>query len=664
MKTLILILTTITLVNAQMPQRLSRAESFLGIHFDFHAGPDCDSVGNHVDETMVNHILDLVQPDYIQIDCKGHRGYSSYPTQVGNPAPGFVRDPLKIWRRVTADRGVALYMHYSGVLDQRAVELHPDWAARKPDGSPYERVTSVFGPYVDELLIPQLKELADVYDVDGVWVDGECWGTERDWSDRAIRAFRGKTGVKVIPQSDEDPYWYEFSQFHRQAFRDYLAHYVDALHRHNPDFQIASNWAYSSLMPEPVTVDVDFISGDYSPLNSVNKARLEARIMARQGKPWDLMAWSFTFTWKPGGNNTKTIPQLQQEAAVVLSQGGGFQAYFRQKRDGSVYLWPLPLMQATAAFCRERQEISHKSSSVPQIGLILSTDAFYKANRRLFAGYSGELNALQGILEALLDGQHVTDIVMEHHLQQDIHRYPLLIYPEWTTIEPEFKQQLIEYVRNGGNLLVIGGRTAGLFEQELGVTFVGDPRERTNGLWHNEWIGNVHSVAQQIEPGARTKIMGRLYRDWDKRSAWWPAASVTEVGQGRIGALYFDFGRRYREAANAVCRDFLSGVVNELFPDPVVTVSGSHDVDVTLQRQDERLVVHLVNTAGPHDNDKIYIFDDIPPVGPLEIRVRTARPSAVTLQPGDRAADYDYADGTVVIRHPRCEIHDIVVLEP
>ncbi|MBD3375072.1 hypothetical protein GF406_08565, partial [candidate division KSB1 bacterium] len=637
MKTLILILTTLTLVNAQTPQRLSRAESFLGIHFDFHAGPDCDSVGNHVDESMVNQILDLVQPDYIQIDCKGHRGYSSYPTQVGHPAPGFVRDPLKIWRQVTADRGVALYMHYSGVLDQRAVELHPDWAARKPDGSVYERVTSVFGPYVDELLIPQLKELSDVYQIDGVWVDGECWGTERDWSDRAIKAFRKKTGIEIIPQSDEGPHWVEFSQFHRQAFRDYLAHYVNALHHHNPDFQIASNWAYSSLMPEPVTVDVDFISGDYSPLNSVNKARLESRIMAQQGKPWDLMAWSFTYTWKPGGNNTKTIPQLQQEAAVVLSQGGGFQAYFRQKRDGSVYLWPLPLMQATAAFCWERQEISHKSVPVPQIGLILSTDAFYKTNRRLFAGWSGELNAMQGILEALLDGQHVTDIVMEHHLQQDIDRYPLLIYPEWTTIEPGFKQRLIDYVRNGGNLLVIGGRTAGLFESELGTTFVGEPQERTNGLWHTEWIGNVHSLAQQIEADPQIKIMGRLYRDWDKRSAWWPAASVTELGQGRIGALYFDFGRRYNEAANAVCRDFLSDVVDEMFPVPVVRVTGSHYVDVTLQRQGERLAVHLVNTAGPHDNDKIYIFDDIPPVGPLEIRVRTARPSAVTLQPGDRA---------------------------
>jgi hypothetical protein len=72
------------------PKRLKRAESFLGIHFDFHAGPDCTEVGKNTTPAMIDSIIDLVHPDYLQCDCKGHPGYSSYPTQVGNPAPGFV----------------------------------------------------------------------------------------------------------------------------------------------------------------------------------------------------------------------------------------------------------------------------------------------------------------------------------------------------------------------------------------------------------------------------------------------------------------------------------------------------------------------------------------------------------------------------------------------
>ncbi len=51
--------------------RLRREESFLGVHFDFHAGEDCREVGKGVSPEMVHGIIDLVAPDYLQIDCKG-----------------------------------------------------------------------------------------------------------------------------------------------------------------------------------------------------------------------------------------------------------------------------------------------------------------------------------------------------------------------------------------------------------------------------------------------------------------------------------------------------------------------------------------------------------------------------------------------------------------
>ena len=310
------------------PARKRRAESFLGIHFDFHAGKDCTEVGRDVTPAMIEDICRKVRPDYIQCDCKGHPGISSYPTKVGAPAPGFVRDPLRIWRDVTAARGVALYMHYSGVIDAEQCRRHPEWARVGPDGTPDDgegkrHATSVFGPYVDEVLIPQFKELVDDYGVDGVWVDGECWGTELDYCEAALEEFRRSTGLDAAPKGPDDPGWHEFREINRERFRKYLAHYVDAMHDHAPGFQIASNWAYSHQMPEKVATNVDFISGDYSMQNSVNAARFAGRVMARQGRPWDLMAWSFASRWGEKARSTKTVPQLCREAAVVLALGAG-----------------------------------------------------------------------------------------------------------------------------------------------------------------------------------------------------------------------------------------------------------------------------------------------------------------------------------------------------
>ena len=644
------------------PKRLKRSESFLGIHFDFHAGYDCGEIGKNVDRAMVEYIIDLVKPDYVQCDCKGHPGISSYPTKVGHPAPGFVRDPLKIWREVTAEKGVALYLHYSGVWDNEAVKNHPHWARMNEKGETDKKLTSVFGPYVDSLLIPQLKELSDVYQVDGVWVDGECWAVERDYRPNALKAFTEQTGIQEIPRKPEDPHWFEFSEFHRDAFRKYLKHYVTELHKHNPNFQIASNWAYSSLMPEPVTIDVDFISGDYSARNSYHSARLEGRSMVHQGKPWDLMAWSFT--WRDGHYSTKSIPQLKQEAAAVLALGGGFQTYFPQKRDGSIRKWQMKLMAEIARFCRARQPFCHRAKPVPQIGLIYSGKASYRKSKKLFGPWHGEIVALRGILQCLLDAQNVVDVVMEHHLTKPTQHYPLLIFPEWEYIEPDFKNELLDYVEQGGNLLIIGPKAAALFEEELGVKLLEEPVEKVNGLEHNGFLAGVKSLFQRVELADGTKPFGRIYENNDPIGDYEIAATIAQYGKGKIAGTYLNLGERYFNASTSVSRDFLNALVRELFPEPMVEVKGSHYVDVTLLKKNGALIVNLINTIGPHGNDKVNVFDEIPPIGPLSISIRhQTRPQKVTLEPGGKELAYQYSKAKIQLTLPELEFHDMIVVE-
>lgn len=180
------------------------------------------------------------------------------------PASAAIR--CAIWRATTARHGVALFLHDSGVFDAEAVRQHPGWARRDAAGKTDDKNTSVFGPYVDKLLIPQFRELAEVYGVEGVWVDGECWSVAPDWSARAV------AGLRRVPAKPGAPGWYEFLEHNRAAFRRYLRHYVDELHRLVPQFQLASNWAFTTFMPEPITANVDFLSGDYSALNAVNTA--------------------------------------------------------------------------------------------------------------------------------------------------------------------------------------------------------------------------------------------------------------------------------------------------------------------------------------------------------------------------------------------------------
>jgi hypothetical protein len=644
--------------SSKYPKRLTRQESFLGIHFDFHAGPDCTEIGKNTTPEMVENIIDLVHPDYLQIDCKGHRGLCSYPTKVGNPAPGFVGDPLRVWREVTARRGVALFMHYSGVWDSEAIIQHPDWAVINANGTTNANATSFFGPYADRLLIPQLRELAGAYGVDGAWVDGECWASMPDYGQAALAAFRAATGITDVPRKPGEPHWFEFLEFNRDAFRDYLRRYIVEAKKTCPDAQLCSNWAFTDHMPEPVCAPVDFLSGDYSPEDSVNSARLSARYLARQGKPWDLMAWSFTKP-RPGGPTQKTAPQLEREAAVVLALGGGFEAYHKQKRDGSIHPEQMPVMAEVAKFCRERQSICHHAVQVPQVALLYSTASHYREINGLF---SRDLSRISGTLQALLESQQSVELLGEHHLTGRMGDYPLIIVPECGYLEPRFKQELIEYVRAGGNLLLVGPKAAALFQQELDVTFEGRPSSDQHYLAGHQPLAPVKGEAQAVRLGSKAQIFGRLHSTNDLNSPSQPAALIAVLGKGKIAATYFAFSQGYLATRSEGARDFLNDVSRQLFPTPMVEVTGSHDVDVVVNRSAGKLAINLVNTAGPHQTEPI--LDSIAPVGPLAVTIRqSTTPAKVTLQPGGKPLAFNYANGAVHVTVPHLEIHSVVVVE-
>lgn len=609
---LLLLISTVyvgSVTLGQEPNRLRRDQSFFGIHFDFHAGDDCNEIGKNTTPGMVQTIIDLVKPDYIQTDCKGHAGYTSYPTKVGNRAPGFVGDPLRVWRDVTARNGVALYMHYSGVWDTRAIELHPEWAAIHADGTRDKERTSVFGTYVDQLLIPQLKELAGDYGVDGVWVDGECWATIPDYGERLLRLFQESTGINDIPKSPSDPHWYEWMQFHREGFRKYLRHYIAAVRSEYPNFQICSNWAYTHHMPEPVSAAVDFLSGDYTANNSVNSARFAGRYLAFQGTPWDLMAWSFSYN--PFPREQKTAIQLKREAAIVFALGGGFQAYFTQNRDGSVRLDEMQVMAEVAKFARERQPWCHHSVQIPQVALLLSTSDYHRNAQSLFPQYKGKS---QGVLQCLLESQYSVDLISEDMLAPDMSRFPIIVIPEWENISPVFCNDLVEYAEGGGNLLLIGRETSEQFATLIDSQIQGD--------------------------------------EFTSKS----------LGKGKIGFLPLAIGAEYEKSGNITLREQLNNAVRTMFPNPLVEVSGSPWIDVSTSQLKGKRLVHLVNSSGNHN--EAGIIQSIEPVGPLKLTICCdSKPTKITLQPEGKICDFDYADGKAQVKIEKINIYDILVIE-
>jgi hypothetical protein len=255
-------------------------------------------------------------------------------------------------------------------------------------------------------------------------------------------------------------------------------------------------------------------------------------------------------------------------------------------------------------------------------------------------------------------------VLGEHHLAGRMDQYPLIVVPEWEYLEPPFKDQLIAYVRAGGNLLLVGPKTAALFQAELGVTFQGQPKPSgTIYLADGNGISPTKGETQAVTLSPSATAFVAIHQTNDPASPSQPAASIMKLGRGRIAATYFTLGQTYTSAPTPALRAFLNGLVRQLFPKPMVEVAGSPDVDVCVARNHGKLLVNLVNTSGPHRTQSI--VNAIAPIGPLAVTIRQpTRPARVTLEPAAKPLPFDYRNGEIALTVPRVEIHEVIVVEP
>jgi hypothetical protein len=638
--------------------KLKRSDCFFGVHFDLHASEDITDAGKTLTAEMIDTFLLKVRPDFIQIDCKGHPGISSYPTKVGFHVIGFEKDPLKLWREITEKNNVALFMHFSGVWDSKVVKEHPDWAIIKANGERSKEKTSFFSPYLDTYMIPQLKELSD-YKVDGAWIDGECWAVEPDYGEASIKRFTIETGITEIPKKQTDKYYPEFMEYTRRLFREHLNKYVNAIHQYNPGFQITSNWSYSSMMPEKVTIAVDYLSGDVTPQNGVYRSAFEARCLAPQGKPWDLMAWGFSWDGGKMPMSVKSSVQLEQEAAQIMAMGGGVQFYFQQNRDLSLKPWLATSLSEISAFCRARQPYCQKAKAIPQIALLYPSISYQK---NAPGPYSNPLGKLEGALNLVLDGQHPVEIMMEHSLSGKMDKYPLIIIPECDYLEPSFIDELRAYLTGGGNLLVIGTESAKLFEKELGINYLKTIEEDQAFIAVGDKIGAIRSSIDSVILNPGLKTISTFYNGSDFRfKRKMIASSINTVGKGQIAGVYFNAGSDYNEYKSPVLRDFINNYITDLFPGQMVKVTGSHLVHVTLNKLNDRMYINLVNIAGEHTNPNAIGYDEIPSLKDLTVLINTKqKPSKILLQPEGRELNVDFQNGVSKVVLPELKIHSIL----
>lgn len=649
-----------------------RKDTIFGLHFDFHATENSPSIGETFTAEMVQEIIDLVKPEFIQCDCKGHPGVSSYPTKVGNAAPVIDKDILKIWRQVTAKNGIPLFAHYSGLWDGVAAKNNPEWRIVENFGiEEYKMAINLFCDYPEKLMIPQLYELADDYNINGVWVDGDCWGVLRDQSKKIQQAFFERTGIEKLPENRGDEGFDEYLDLLRELYRKYLNNYTKSVHQKYPDFQIASNWAYTTYMPEKVEADVDFLSGDVFGNNEINHARYEAKYLAQQNTPWDLMVWGDARVVAKADDPTggggqysayKTSVQLKQEASQILAHGGGFQIYYMQNKDGSVDISRLKPAVELAKFCKSRKPYCFRGKQKSEIAVYFCTNTAYKMANEAFGFMDGTLNFLKGDVALMSSFGLPVDFVSEHHISKDIDRYSVIVVPEWECVFN--KAELLAFAERGGNLLILGSYATKNFADELGIDISEIKTDRRIRIYNNDISGNVGVPTNVAVINANeAEIVGYLDYNEETENVKVIAATVKSYGKGKIAGVYFDTGLMYKEYKDIVLSDLIKNVTDILIPEKRAEVKGSRYVEITISEVDGNLCVGLLNTAGPHADPTVLAYDEIPTINGLTVRVKCEKPNAIYKEPQHISMPFAYEKGVAEIKVDKLEIYDILCIK-
>ena len=640
---------------------------FFGVHYDLHANANDTELGRELTYEHLKKRLERVRPDWIQCDCKGHPGYTSWPTRTGSTSPGVVEDAMRTHRDVTRDLDIRLGMHYSGVIDARAVELHPDWACVDAEGKAHDRSTCRLSAYADKLMIPQMLELIDTYDVDGFWVDGENWGSPPCWCERCRTEFTRRTGLGQIPAAAGQPHWEEWLAFHRGLFEEYVTTYADAVHARKPDCLICSNWMYTIRQPEPMCVPVDYLSGDYTPNWGAARAALEGRMLDCRGVTWDLMVWGFTRNYAVAGSPATMKPtvHLCQEVAEVVALGGAVMVYAKPERTGWLNSWEHDIIADTAAFCRARRDVCFGSETCSEAAVLHTASHYYSCNAPLY-NYGAAVEPLEGALNALLETHRSTDILTEEAALDRLTGYKLLVVPEQTRLTGAVQDALSDFARNGGCVLMSGSNLCRDVPELVGATPRGDCLDRPVGLPVGQEAVLLGGSWQPVLPAERVE-------DWLHRHAGLePEKDRTDetlvtcrrVGSGAIAAVHGPLFRNYFQSHFPRTRQLIGDLVDRLGVHWDVTLTAPPRLEVVLRRKNGTLMVNLINRGAAETlSPNRMIVEELVPVENVSVHLsHSVVPTEVTLMPGNTPLRWDSTGDHVTVHVPRVDIHDVVVI--
>jgi hypothetical protein len=428
-------------------------------------------------------------------------------------------------------------------------------------------------------------------------------------------------------------------------------------------------------MPEKPDPDIAYLTGDIG--NHVEGLSAEAHWYDSTGVPFDLMTQVSTLQPADGTEGArltmrpKPRPQIEQEMAIIIANGGRFNAWDNPTPESGLVPERFEFMaRVMTPFLRSRQPWCEKSQRIADVSLLHSASIHYATTETAATSFTKRNNRIDGATQ-LLPTLHLNyEMLPDWRLAAGDVGSPLVIVEHPKGMTRETADQLLQYARNGGAVLLTGmgisqdKRFADLFGVRT-LTGATGPEKLTatvDGKAHDfdHWLFKLETSDADV-------LLDVAASDGKK----YPLLTANGLGGGRLYCVPLPLLSSHGN--QSVPQPVLEAIFEQVLPasQRLLDTDAPQTVEVVLRRQGDRQIVHLVNMA-PGERE-VYrsgtrsypLIKSLPSIQPCRVSTKRAeRPRSVRLQPQDQPIEnWQYEAGRLTIEVPSFDVHQMVVIE-
>lgn len=661
-------------------------------------------VDMHIDEWN-KEFLSRFEPDaYFQylMDAKvdsamlylqSHIGLCYFPTKSGKMHNAF-KDREDAMRRLAEkcrENGIAVVGYYSLIFNTYEEERHPEWRLitdRKSGTSDHQR-GSRYGkccpnnPEYREFLKDQISEIADYFTLDGVFYDMTFWPGVC-YCEHCRKRFEAETGLVDLPDM-ENLKSLESMMFLKKRyewiseFAGWITDYTRAIMpgvtvSHNNAYEVSGDWHQASW--EGISDCSEYCTGDLYGDIYDHSFCMKYYLGATQNMPFEYMVSRFAKNLSQH-TMSKTETELTKCTMLTVAHRGANFVIDAIDPVGTVN----PDIGRLIGRAFEKQIPYEKY----MYGNIVSDVAVWYSATGRYNSEGQEYNnrTCSSALSKTLTINHVPFSVMADTASKTMDQYRLVMAPDIAGLDDANRNDIYEYVSNGGSFYFSGTEEPRLLEAFFDAFCEGYTAVKStyvapvSGItdWFDGFsekypltmtfrhpmvkIGKKDTVilAKLKLPygdAAHPERFASIHSDPPGILTEYPSVVRVKYGKGTViwSALPIEF---YSDSYHH--RNIIMRLVGEYLPlkDRSVITDAPGQIELVTFKDKEGILISAVDLGVDEERRKPEAFS---------ISVRTERKTArVCLLPDERNIEFRYENGRTVFTPRRTDIFDMYRIE-